>query len=475
MFDIAIVGAGIVGSLVARELARLQLDVHVFEHESDVAMGASKANSGIVHAGYDARPDSLKAYYNVLGCARFDTLAHELDFPFRRNGSLVLAFGEMDLQRLEELHERGRQNGVKDMEIVNAPQLRKIEPNITIHAAAALHITGSGIVSPYEMTIAAAENAAANGVVFHLSCGVEHVEKDGTAFILHTAKGQYRARVLINAAGINAGRINNLLSKNKITLTSRKGEYCLFDSRAAGLVGHTLFPLPDEKGKGILLTPTADGNILAGPTSVDTDGRGDTESTADGMRRVLDAASRYVDNFPRDAVITAFAGVRARNPDNDDFIIEQCPDVPGLINIAGIDSPGLTASPAIAEKVGEMVHNLLSPKPKASFNPIRKAAPRFRHLSDEERAERIAENPDYGCIVCRCEHVSKAEILEALNSPLAINDLDAVKRRTRVGMGRCQSGFCGMRLPAIISEKIGIPITAVQKMGEGSIVLPKRK
>lgn len=471
MHDVAIIGAGVVGSAVARELSRLRLDIVVFEKDSDVASGASKANSGIVHAGHDAMPGTLKAGYNLAGNRLFDSLSRELDFPFRRNGSLVLALEGEEPARLEELLRRGRLNGVDGLELLGRERARELEPGLGDKVALALHAPGGGIVCPYEMTIALAENAAANGVAFRLECEVVRLEREPDGFRIHSAHGEFKARTLVNAAGLESGAINNQLSRHEITIRPRRGEYCLLDSSESGLTRHTLFPLPGKNGKGVLVTPTADGNILLGPTSEDTEERDRAATTAAGLKLILEQAAPYVRRLPRDRIIASFAGLRAHSL-GEDFIIGEAPDAPGLVNLAGIESPGLTAAPAIALEAAKLVARRLEPALNPDFNPARKAPPRFRLLDDAGRARLIAANPDYGRVVCRCEKVTRAEAVAAMRSPLGARSLDAVKRRTRIGMGRCQGGFCSMRMLDVFRRELGMSPPEIRKSGSGSKLLP---
>ncbi len=471
MHDVLIIGAGVIGSGIARELARFALDIVVLEKGSDVASGASKANSGIVHAGYDAHPGSLKARYNVMGNPLFDALSAELDFPFRRTGSLVLAFSPEETAELDALARRGRDNGVPGLAVIGRDAVREREPNIGPEVHAALLAPSGGIVCPYEMTIALAENAAANGVRFFRNHTVDTVDLIPGGFRAATAGGVFEAKLLVNAAGIHADAVNNMLSRRTLTIQPRRGEYLLLDRRAGGLVRHTLFQLPGPTGKGVLLTPTVDGNLLLGPTSEEEPDKDNTETTREGLAYVRRLVRRDVASLPDDAVIASFAGLRARETARGDFTVGPCPDVPGLINVAGIESPGLSSAPAIAREVAAMVADALRPQPNRRFAPERRAAPRFRHMSREERREAVRRDADYGRVVCRCEHVTRAEVLAALRGPLPARDMDGVKRRTRAGMGRCQGGFCGMRLPEIIAGETGVPLTEVTKRGGGSRLL----
>jgi len=470
VYDVAIIGGGVIGCTIARELSRLKLKTVVLEKENDVASGSSKANSGIVHGGYDCTPGTLKARFNVEGNTMFDDLSQTLDFPFRRNGSMVLAFDQDEIQHLEKLLMQGIKNGVNNLEIINREAALRLEPNLSDEVAAALLIPSGGIVCPYEMTFAFAENAAENGVEFRLNFPAESVEKQAGFFSVAGPAGEVRARILINAAGLYADVINNMLSQSRFTITPRRGEYCLLDKTEGELVTHTLFQLPTKAGKGILVSPTVDGNLLLGPTSQDIGDKELKTTTREGLQAVLLAARRDVKSLPAGKIITSFAGLRAID-ETGDFIIGRSPDVENLINVAGIASPGLTSAPAIAVHVAGLVRELTQAEPNPDFHPVRKAFPRFRHMSDEQRNRAIAKNPDYGYVVCRCEQVTKAEILAAMRGPIGVRDVDAIKRRTRAGMGRCQGGFCMTRVSEIIAQELGIPLNEVTKNGGGTNLL----
>ena len=478
MFDVAIIGAGVVGSCAARELSRFMLKIAVLEKNYDVAEGSSKANSGIVHGGYDAKPGTLKAKYNVLGQRMFDKLAEELDFPFRRNGSLVIADKE-NAAKLDALRNQGIANGLIDLRIVHGEELHTLEPNLNDNVYAALVVPCGGIVCPYGMTIAFAENAAENGVEFMLGCSVVDIKKEKGYFSLLTSNETINAKVIINAAGLYSDEINNMLSARKLKIRPRRGEYCLLDKTEGTLVKHTIFQLPMKMGKGILVTPTVHGNLLLGPTSEDIDEKGNTATTANGLNEVLKHAQYSLNRLPANKIISSFTGLRStlllEGDVTHDFIIEEAADVPGLINLCGIESPGLTAAPAIGVEAARMTVARLNPDVNRDFNPMRKGIRHFRDMSLEERKTAIQENPDYGHVICRCESVTKAEILAALRSRLSkdnkINSLDAIKRRTRSGMGRCQSGFCWMRLIDVVAEEYGIDVTEVTKSGGCSNIL----
>lgn len=475
MFDVTIIGAGVVGCSIARELAKYDLKVCVVEKGSDVAVGTTKANSAIIHAGYDAKPGTLKGMLNAKGNAMFDKLAQELDFPFKRNGSLVLCFNKEEMPNLLELKERGEKNGVPDLEIIYKERILELEPNINDDVYAALYAPTGGIVCPYEMTIALAENAATNGVEFKLETEVVGINKIDDKFIIKTSKGEIESKLVINAAGLFSDDINNMVSKNKIKIMPRRGEYCLFDKVVGNMAKMTLFQLPTKLGKGILVTPTVDGNLLIGPNADDIEDKTDLSNTREGLDDVIDKAKITFKTIPMKYLIKTFAGNRARG-NTGDFIIGEAEDVEGFINAAGIESPGLSSSPAIAEMIVGIVVEKLHPSKNEKFNPIRKGIPKFRDMTEEERIEAIKKNPRYGRVVCRCETVTEAEIIEAIRRPLGARNLDAVKRRTRACMGRCQSGFCSNKVLHILAEELNLsPEDITLFGGKSNLLIGKNK
>ncbi|MGY0374245.1 FAD-dependent oxidoreductase [Clostridium sp. JNZ J1-5] len=475
MFDVVIIGAGVIGCSIARELSKYELKTCVLEKGPDVAIGTSKANSGIVHAGHDAKPNTLKGKLNAKGNAMFDRLSKELDFPFKRNGSLVLCFSESDIEKLEELKEKGQKNGVPGLEILNREKLIELEPNISDEAVAALYAPTGGIVCPYEMTIAYAENANANGVEFVFNSEVKSVVKDENGFIIETSTRNYESQLVINAAGLFADDLNNMISKNKINIIARKGEYCLFDKVAGGMATRTLFQLPTNLGKGVLVTPTVDGNLLIGPNALDIEDKTDLSTTQEGIDEILSKSKKTLKEVPMRQIITSFSGLRSHST-GDDFIIGEAEDVKGFINVAGIESPGLSSAPAIAEMVEGIVVEKLSPAKNMEFNPIRHGIPKFREMDNEERKQLIAKDASYGKIICRCETVTEGEIINSIRRPLGARDLDGVKRRTRAGMGRCQAGFCSTKIVAILSRELNVPETEITKFGgKSNILIGKNK
>lgn len=467
-YDIAIIGAGVSGTAIARELSRYQTKICVLEREEDVCCGTSKANSAIIHAGYDAEPGSLKAKLNLRGNQIMDQLAKDLDFPFKRNGSLVLCLDEKDLPNLQKLYERGITNGVKGLQILNKEEVRAMETNISNQVIAALYAPTGGIVCPFHMTIAFAENACANGTVFHFNTEVKNITRRQNIWKIETTKGTFEAGCIINAAGVYADKLHNMVSQKKIHITPRKGEYCLLDKTAGTHVSHTVFTLPGKLGKGVLVTPTVHGNLLIGPTAADIEDKEGVNTTREGLDEVLQKSAASVKNIPARQVITSFAGLRAHE-DGDDFIIGETEK--DFIDCAGIESPGLSSAPAIGEMVAELLKEKYNLKEKEDFISTRKGITDPSKLFLEERNALIHREPAYGNIICRCEMVTEGEIIDAIRRPLGAKSLDGVKRRTRAGMGRCQSGFCSPRVMGILARELDIPVEEITKSGGNSRII----
>ena len=470
VYDIIIIGAGVSGSAVARELSRTKRRIAVLERESDICEGTSKANSGIVHAGYDAVPGTLKAKLNIEGSQMMEALSQELDFSFKRNGSFVVAFEEEGKAKLQELYERGLTNGVKEMQILSGEEARSLEPQLSDEVKAALYAPTAGIVCPFGMNIAFAENAAENGVEFYLNTEVTAIHREQDGFTVQAGDKEFYAPIIVNAAGVYADAIHNMISEKKIQITPRRGEYCLFDKAAGGLVEHTIFQLPSAKGKGILVTPTVHGNLLSGPTAEDIPEKEGVNTTAAGLEQVLKTGARSVKNLPVKQVITSFAGLRA-NEGSGDFIIGEAEDAPGFFDVAGIASPGLTSAPAIGVYVANLIQEKYPAPEKENFISTRKGIPSMAEASHEERQELIRQNPAYANVICRCELVTEGEILDAIHRPLGATTLDGVKRRTRAGMGRCQSGFCSPKVVDILARELGVDSSRITKSGKDSALL----
>ncbi len=474
MKDIVIIGAGVIGCAVARELSRYQASVCVVEGAEDVCTGTSKANSGIVHAGFDAAPGSNKARFNVLGNAMMDEVTRDLDVPFKRNGALVVCVDPAQRGQLDVLLERGKQNGVADIRILERDELRQLEPNISENAVAALYAPKSGIICPFKLTIGFAENAAMNGVEFRFDTPVERVERraDGT-YLVKTAKGDIETRYVVNAAGVHSAEIHNQVSAHKLHITPRRGEYCRLDKAAGKHVRCTVFPQPTKMGKGILVTPTVHGNLLLGPTAEDIEDPEATTTTRAGLDKVLAGAGQNVDRVPYRQVITSFAGLRAHE-DGHDFVIGEPVDAPHFIDCAGIESPGLSAAPAIGKHVASLIQAQMGFASKADWIGTRRDVISTAELTVEEHNALVKKNPAYGTIVCRCESITEGEILDAIHRPLGARTLDGIKRRTRAGMGRCQAGFCTHRVMAILHRELGIPMEEIKKSGASSVIVKGR-
>lgn len=473
MYDVIVIGSGAIGCATAKYLSQYEGKFCVIEKEDDVCCGTSKANSAIVHAGFDAQPGSLKAKYNVLGNAMMEELSKELEFPFQRIGSLVVCNDENDMPVLDTLYERGLKNGVSGMKIVRGEELRQLEPNVSENAVAALYASTAGIVCPFNMTIAFAENAAENGMEFRLNTEVEGFKKTGDGWIVKTDKGEIEAKIVVNAAGVFADKLHNMVSAKKLSITARKGEYYLLDKSQGGCVKHTIFQLPSKMGKGVLVTPTVHGNLLVGPTATDVESKEDFTTTASGYEELNRKANLAVNKLNLKETITSFAGLRAHE-EGDDFIVGFCDDAEGFFDCAGIESPGLASSPAIGKDVAEKVAAKLGLDKKSNYKSKRKAIVNPAALSLEERNELIRKNPAYGRIICRCESITEGEIIEAATRIIPARNLDAVKRRVRAGMGRCQGGFCSPRVMEILAEIQGQPLSSITKKGKGSeIVLRK--
>ncbi len=474
MEDVVIIGAGIVGCATARELSKYNLNVTVLDKNSDISEGTSKANSGLVHAGFDCEPNTLKAILNVKGNEMYTKLCEELDIPFRRNGAFVLCFDEADHNKIEKLYEKATKNQVPDVAILNKEEILKLEPNINENVYSALYAKSAGIISPYEATIAFAENSNVNGVKYKLNTKVTNIVKTDNGYKIETSQGEFETKYIINAAGIRSDEINNLISNQKYELFARKGEYVLFDRSAKGLVDKTIFQLPTSYGKGILVTPTVHNNILIGPSSDDIDNKCDLSTTQETIESVYQSASRVVNNISRRDTITTFSGLRANfTNDYSDFVIEEMEENKGFINAVGINSPGLSAAPAIAEMICDMVVKGLEPQKNQNFISKREGIKIFNELNIEEQNELITKNASYGKIICRCESITEGEIVDAINRPLGATTLDGVKRRTRTSMGRCQGGFCTSKVLEILARENKVDITEVTKFGGSSNILIK--
>ena len=473
MYDAVIIGGGAVGCAVARYLSCYRLSICLVERGEDVCVGTSKANSAICHAGFDAPVGSAKARFNVEGSRMMESLSQELDFPYRRCGSLVLCFDEAELPHLRELLERGVQNGVEGLEILDRAALRALEPAVSDKAVAALWAPTGAVLCPFGMTIALAENAAANGCAFRFNTEVARIERRDSFFRLHTGGDCIDTRVVISAAGVYGDALHNQLCADKLTIVPRRGEYCLLDRTCGQVVQHTIFQLPSAMGKGVLVTPTVHGNLLVGPTAVDQPDKDRTATTAEGLRSVAETAAKSVENLPMRDVITSFAGLRAHlSGPEDDFIVGESAD--GFFEAVGIESPGLSSAPAIGRYLAELAAAKLHAAEKEDFIAQRRDMPHPREMDFASRQDLIARDPAYGQVICRCEGVTEGEIRDAIRRVPGARSLDGVKRRVRAGMGRCQGGFCGPKVMELLSRELHVPITALTKGGGESRLLAGR-
>lgn len=468
MRDIIVIGAGVVGCSIARELSKYNLDVLVVEKNSDVSEGISKGNSGIVHAGYNEKIGTLKAKLNIEGNKIFDDLSRDLQFPFKRNGAFILAFSDEEMNILESLKENGEKLGVEGLEILTREEALNIEPNLNKEIVGVLNVKTSGIVSPYEMTIALAENAAENGVEFKLNSKVTNIEKISEGYkVTLNNKELVSGKLIINASGLEGAFLNNLVSMTKREINPVKGEYCLFDKVAGAMINKTLFQVPNKLSKGVLVTPTAEGNLLVGPNAVE----GKTlETSREGIDEILDKSKKSLEELPVARILNTFSGIRPKTKGGD-FIIEEVEDAKNFINVIGIDSPGLTAAPAIGVYVVNMIKERLDLVEKKNFKKTREKIVRFAELSLEEKNKLIKEKPAYGHMVCKCEFITEGEIVEAIHRPIKALTVDAIKRRTRASMGGCQGIGCTLPISKILSRELGIDISDINKNSEGSPVI----
>lgn len=473
MYHVTIIGAGIVGCAIARELAKFKIKTIIVDKENDVANGTTKANSAIVHSGYDPKPGTLKARTNVQGNALYQELCKELEVPFKKIGSLVLAMEEQDMGVLQTLKEQGEVNGVPSLEIISKERVKEMEPNLTDNVISALYAPTAGIVGPWELAIALAENAVDNGVELLLNSPVTSIVKNHSGFIVNAGKRVIITKYIINCAGLFADSINNMVNEPYFRILPNKGEYNLFDKSVGEYVNKVIFQTPTKTSKGIVVLPTVHGNLLIGPTTEAIEDPEDLNTTLNGLGLLREKSLEILPNFPNSTVITSFTGLRAKvDQDHRDFIIEESKDSKGFINVAAIDSPGLTAAPAIAKMVVEMLlENLKNVEVNGDFNPRRRPPIHFIDLSNEQKAEMIKKDPRFGRVICRCENITEGEIVDMINRNAGATSVDAVKRRARAGSGRCQGGFCGPRVMEILAKELKIHITSVVKDSKKSYIL----
>ena len=469
--DILIIGAGVAGCAAARELSRYTAGVTVLERGWDIAEGASKANSGIVHAGYDAVPGTLKAKLNVEGAALYPALCAELGVPYSACGALVVGFSEEDRETLGELLARGVANGVAGLRIIGREEALALEPNLNPEVLCALLVPTSGIVSPYEMTCALADDAALNGVSFRFGVSVTAVSRaEEGGFLVETDGDAWRCRILVNCAGTSSAELHNMLSPAKKKIIFRRGQYYLLDRPVSAPFSRTIFQCPTKMGKGVLVTPTVHGNVLLGPSAEDIPDALDTATTQEGLDFVVEKVRLTWPGVSLRTNITNFSGVRAHE-ESGDFSAGRTEGCPDAYEAVGFESPGLSAAPALGRYLAEMIASDQGLVRKTETVPFPVRSVPFREMSPEEQAEAVRRNPLYGNIICRCETVTEAEIVAAIHRPVPARSIDAVKRRVRAGMGRCQGGFCSPRVAAIISREAGIPLQDVTKNGGRSWLL----
>lgn len=468
MKDIIVIGAGVVGCAIARELSKYKLDVLVIDKNEDVSEGISKANSGIIHGGYNEKKGTLKAKLNLEGNKMMDELSKELQFPFKRNGALVLAFNEEELDKIKNLKANGDELGVEGLEILNKKEVIELENNINSDVVGALHVKTSGIVSPYEMTLAFAENAVENGVEFKLGQAVKNIKREDNIYKLTLDNDKnLEAKMIINASGLGGAYLNNLINEVKYEISPVKGEYCLFDKVAGGMCKKTLFQVPSKLGKGVLVTPTVDGNLLLGPNAK---ADGGVSTSRSGIDEIMEKSKKTIKELPFARVLNTFSGLRPK-VEGEDFIIEEAKDNPNFINVIGIDSPGLTAAPAIATYIIDLISDKIKLTKKENFKSTREKMIRMADLSIEEKNKLIKENPSYGKMVCKCEFVTEGEIIDSIKRPLGATTLDGVKRRTRAMMGGCQGTGCMIPISMILSKTLNIDISQVNKNSKSSTVV----
>ena len=469
MQDVIIIGCGVVGAACAYRLSRFRLRLTVLEALSDVAGGTTKANSAILHAGYDPEPGTRMARLNVEGVRLAEEICAKLDVPYRKTGSLVLAFDEKDRSCLRALLARGEKNGVTGLRLLTGDEARALEPELSGEVREALLAPSAAIVNPWEYALAMAETAVRNGAELHLSCPVTAITREGNGFAVATPKGVFRSRYIINAAGVHADRVHELIGEKNFTIRPAKGEYYLLDKSEGTRVSRVIFQCPGPKGKGVLVSPTVHGNLIVGPTA-EPSGPEDTSNTAQGLQKVRELAVRSVPGVRFRENIRNFAGVRASS-DRGDFILEESPTIPGFFNAAGICSPGLSAAPAIADELTALLAEKgLTLEEKEEFIDTRRRV-RFHDLDDDARNALIAADPRYGRVICRCETVTEGEIIDCLRAPIPPASVNGVKRRVGAGMGRCQGGFCGPRVQEILARELGVPPEAIPLEEPGSYIL----
>lgn len=469
MYDVIIIGAGVNGAFVARDLAKYQLKVLVLEKENDVGNVTSCANSAIVHSGYDPHPDTLKARLNVLGNSMYDEVCQDLDVEFSRIGSLTLAFNDEEVEQIPTLMNYAQRNGVF-VKLLSAEEVLALEPNINKDVKKALFAPSAGIINPFELVVALMENAMENGVELHLNEEVVNVKKEKNLFQVQTPTNQYYSQIVINAAGLHADAINNWIMGKKESIQPRKGEYFVLDHFSESFVSHVLFSIPTNKGKGVLVTPTTSHNYLIGPSSNFIDEKDDFSTNHEVLEQVLSTAQKLVQNIPMAKLIREFAGLRAFHESNDFVINHQS----GFINILGMQSPGLASAPATSQMVLDFIKEYLPLNEKVNYRPKRRPLYRLNQLSSEERNHLIAQNPLFGNMVCRCEQVSEGEVVDSIHRLCGATSVKGVKKRVRPGAGKCQGGFCEPLILKILARELKKPLNSICYDNDQSYILLKQ-
>ena len=471
MYDLVIIGAGVIGCAIAQRMGEYSGKVLVIDKADDVSQGASKANSGIVHAGYDAKPGTEKARLNVKGAGMMQALCLRLGVPYGMPGAMVLGFQEEDRVALTALLQNAERNGVPGCRLIERSEILELEPHINPQVLLALLVPSSGLVSPYELTCALADSAGENGVEFMLDTAVTALFNQDGMWQVQTEKGAFQSRAVINCAGTGAGVLHNQISSRKVNIIPRRGQYYLLDHTLPLKFRRTLFQVPTKMGKGVLVSPTTHGNLLLGPTAEDIPDAEDTATTGAGLSDVISKVRLTYPEVSLREVITTFSGIRAHETEGDFIIGAVEGAMPGAFEAIGIESPGLSAAPAIGQEMGDWVAWYLQLEKNPEYvapTPLEKP---FNGMNEAERRIAYENDPDYGRIVCRCEQVTEAEVRRAIRRPVGARSLDGVKLRTRAGMGRCQGGFCSARVMQILAEELGVGLNEVTKSGQGSWVL----
>lgn len=471
MFDVTVIGCGVIGAGIAYELSHYNLSVAIVEKENDIACGATKANSAIVHAGYDPKPGTKMARLNVEGSRMMEELCRRLNVEYKKIGSLVLAFDEADMKILQDLLRRGTQNGAEGLKILTKEEVLGMEPDLSPELTGALWAPTAAVISPWGLTLAAAQAAVQNGAKLYRNFAVDEIVKENRFYRICAGKNELETRYIVNAAGGFSDRINNMAAKPFFHIRPVKGQYYLLDKSQGNTVHHVIFQTPGKAGKGVLIAPTVDGNLIVGPTADAAENPEDTAVTAQGLEKIMQCALHSDAQVNFRESIRNFAGVRATAAEEDDFILEASKDAPRFVNAAAIQSPGLSSSPAIAVEVRKILESIgLACTPKDTYTEYHRQ-PLFRDMTEEQKKEALTRCPLYGRVICRCETITEGDILHVLHGPIPPVSIDGVKRRCNAGMGRCQGGFCGPRVHEILSRELKVPMVQVEQDRTGSYLL----